>query len=201
MFQKKTNNAVRALAELGEALMTGEESLFTKTADAIAPLGVEAQKLHAESKTLSEAAQQLRPIVEAKVRVLMRQVDDALIRGDQDEAASLRAQAKNLEDQLQATVQNAESCEARAIQLERQIKGTGLKVYAQFYPSIRLATVEICRAVVNLFDTVQDGLVRHAAENGYAVKHMDLINLTPYENGPERTIFLALLRWFGGRTQ
>lgn len=201
MFEEKTKNAVQALAELGEVLLTGETGIFTRTGHAITPLGAEAEKLHAEAKSLSDAAEKLRPIVAAKSRVLLREADDALVAGDEAGAASLRQDAKNLESELQTTMNNAQSCQARALELEREIKATGAKVYSELYPLIRTSTVQICRAVVNLFDTLDAGLRKHADENGYPVNYMHLVNLTPYEHGVERGIFLGLLRWFGGRQQ
>ena len=199
MFEDQTQAAVRGLVELGEALLTGGEGLFTKTSNATVPLRDEADKLLAEAGTLTESVGKLRPISEAKVRLLLHQVDERLAAGDTEVAERLRAEAKALEDNLQASLDRGEACRSQARELASRMRAAGPAAYAEAYPQIRVATVEVCRAVVALLDTVHDGLVRHAAEYGCPVKHMDLADLTPREHGSERTIFQGLLRWFGGR--
>lgn len=198
-FEKETRATIAALRDLTEALLNGPEGLFTKTANAIAPLREEADRLNAEAKTLSEAAEKLRPMAEARQRVISRQTDDLLAAGDEEQAGALRAEGEELGNNLKNTLDRAQSCRTRAMELQRQIQSAGAKIYAETHPEIRLSTVEVCREIVNLFDAVRDGIQRHSFQHSYRLNQQDLAHLTGYEHGPERPISLALMRIFGGR--
>jgi len=130
-FERETQTVVNAQEALTEALMTGQSGLFTLTEGATTALRAEVGGLDSEGKALLESAEKLTPIQETRQRVLAREADDALSRGDEEAAARLRQGAENLKNSLQEVRDRASACRDRKAEVEREIAQAGAKVYAE----------------------------------------------------------------------
>jgi hypothetical protein len=189
------------LEELGNALvdtLSGELNALNE------PLAEERAEQAAKAWTLRESHEQLKPRIEAQVRILAGEIDKALAEGRDADAEAKRQEGAELQSNLGNILSQAEACERRVQEREAEQQRNYRVVFESAYPKIRHGIISAEIALATLLDKVWDSILRFDAESGLPshgqslVKTKHFIDLTPYESGPEGRYFASLRKWFGG---
>jgi hypothetical protein len=197
--------ATAALRKLGEEIA---RNLRERLAAVENPARAEIGALQAKAAALRESYAALQPRVASKRRLLATAVDEAIASARDDEAAQKRAEATELQTNLENIESEAARCDARAAALTRQLSIDIEAVFKESYGDARRSTVEASTALAALLDQSWDSLREYDRANANSLTGglggiWRRINLTPDDRGVEKAAFYSLVRWFGfgGRTR
>jgi hypothetical protein len=185
------------------------EALSNRLEKIIEPLRQQVEEKISQAERLRQSHSELAPRIEAKCRTLSIEADALLGEGRTAEADATKAEIEQLKADLQDLLNRADAEEQHAWQIAHQQQEMARQVFDETFPELRLSLVEVQRAMCALLDHVWAGLLQYAEKNNLQgdgsftsrplVTPMLKSDLTPREHGPERPLFCALLRWFGGR--
>jgi hypothetical protein len=189
--------AVFAIEELGIELL--DHGLFGRLRELNQPLQTERDAAAQEAQTLRATHAQLKPRVEAQTRVLTAEADRLFGAGDDDGAAKARQEIRELADNLNNIVAQAEAREQRVREIAERQGWNYQAVFEEAYPEIRAACIAVEIAVVQFLDKVDADLRRFGNASGIdrLVTNRHLLDLTPREQGPEKKWLEKLRLWFG----
>jgi hypothetical protein len=190
----RTEATVQALADFGKNLTQG---LFQNLAEACFPLERERDDAAKEAATLRNSHAALLPRVQAKIRILNIQIDEATAASDDEQAAAKKAEAKTLQDGLADTLVRAAAAEKRQHAASQELQQLTRRIFEKSFPEIRASLITVERSFCQMLDDVERGLDQYA-ETGVQIPFSRL-DLTPSDVGPEGTLFYRLRGWFGGR--
>jgi hypothetical protein len=215
----------RAVEDLGEAIGISERVSAIRDAITALAVGLTDQELFAKVQALNDALQreadeqvaqirrlresrpELAEVVEARSRILNRQIDDAILEGQQELVASKRGEIGSLKEKLVEIDKQIADSQGRLGEVVRERQQNYRNVFEEGYPIIRESTVALSVALCELLDKVWDGILRFETESEILagpgaqplVSSAHRSNLTPDERGGEAEWFLGLRKWFAGR--
>ena len=122
------------------------------------PARAEIGAVQARAAALRESYAALQPRVASKRRLLATAIDEDIAAARDDEAAQKRAEATELQTNLENIESEAARCDARAAALTRQLSIDIEAVFKQAYSDTRRSTVEASTALAALLDQSWDSL-------------------------------------------
>ena len=176
------------------------QELRSTYAEAVSALESERVTLENESQAILKAADHLRLLLPAKAREAQRAADVLLLAGKGDEAQAKIAEQQEAERAPAEMEQRRLAIAARVEKINGEEKAIARKVFQEWFPGLRAALVEEQRIMCEALNTAWTGIETFALDTGAQVIPATLrCDLTAREHGPEKTTFLGLLDWFGGR--
>jgi hypothetical protein len=194
-----------AIAALAVALT--DQELFGKVQALNDALQREADEQVAQIRRLRDSRPELESVVEARTRVLNREIDDAILEGQRELVASKRAEIVSLKEKLVEIDRQITDSQGRLGEVVKERQQNYRNVFEEGYPVIRESTVALSVAVCELLDKVWNDILRFEVESEILagpgaqplVTSAHRSNLTPDEHGVEAEWFLGLRKWFAGR--
>jgi hypothetical protein len=180
------------------------EELRTTYHAAVSNLESERAALEEESQGIQTAADELRLLLPAKAREAERAADVLLLEGKTEDAQAKREEQQQAERAPAEMEQRRGAIAARLTAIDAEKRNHARRVFQEWFPELREALVAEQREMVSALDSAWDGCNAFAIETGTQerpalVTHNTRSDLTARETGPEKTTFLRLLDWFGGR--
>ena len=199
-LDRVTDEALIALQTLSKKLSS---YLSEQLAEVNGPLAQQVSELEDEAERLRADYERFRPRVASERRTLASDADRAYAEGHDAIAESKRQKAADSETRLQNILRRAEECERKAGELVERQRQNYKRVFAECYPTISDATVNVSISMVEMFDSVWAAILRHESMSGLPefVRTSHKLSLTPAEHGEEKLWFESLRKWFGGRRQ
>jgi|GEM_PF-5630143 len=181
------------------------EGLRTAYAKAVSGLNAERVKLESESQGILKAADELRLLLPAKAREAERAADVLLLAGKHEAAQAKRDEQQQAEAAPAEMEQRRQAIAVRIEEIEAEKRDTARRVFKEWFEELRTPLVEEQRTLIAALDNAWAGIQAFATETGGHQLNHPLIksgtrgDLVAREIGPEKTTFLRLLEWFGGR--
>ncbi|MGH9604293.1 MAG: hypothetical protein ACRD3N_01215 [Terracidiphilus sp.] len=202
-IEEATSAVTDALTELGTVLT--DDSLFAVLYELNNPLQQQRNEQTAQARTLRESYAALLPTVEAKRRILSRQVDEELAEGRDGEAR--KQESAELERNLAKIEEQAEACERRLRELAEEQQENYRAVLDETYPFISQSMIAVEVALLTVLDKVSADLQRFGRESGISggrnglpglvwQKHIAGLTPTPLGTQQERALYDRLRQWF-----
>ncbi len=186
--------------DLLQALTQGPHSLFEKCRAANEQLLSKEVAEQEKALELRETARQFKSRVEARQRILSREVDEMLADGRDRDAEEKRRESAKLESDLADILKQAEACEMRAGEAAAEQGANFIRHFNENFPQLRAATVRTIIAAVGLLDGVEAALRAYQLRSGLPRPFISEINhlmdLTPREQGFEQRYWQSLQGWF-----
>ena len=181
------------------------EELRTTHANAVAGLNAERAALESESQELQTKADQLKRLLAATARRAERDADALLLAGKHEAAQAKRDEQQQAEAAPAEMEQRRATIAGRIEAIDSEKRAIARRVFEGWFPSFRAPLVAEQRELCLALDNAWEGIQRFAQETGTIEQSRSLItanlrgDLTAREHGEEKTIFMRLLEWFGGR--
>ena len=181
------------------------EELRTTHANAVAGLNAERAALESESQELQTKADQLKRLLAATARRAERDADALLLAGKHEAAQAKRDEQQQAEAAPAVMEQRRATIAGRIETIDLEKRETARRVFREWFPGLRVPLVEEQRTLVEALDTAWASIQTFAMETGAHEPQRPLVtanlrgDLTAREHGEEKTIFMRLLEWFGGR--
>lgn len=182
--------------QIKEEVITPLDLLETAYAKNTYSLDREEKELVRKRDELIEAVKNLNPITEAKLRVLDRDRDESLSRGDlkktkriEDEIGEVKAHREALSLQITQANERLEVIAQEKIIRARQTLN-------QVYPLLKQATFDAIDRAVTLLEKTWEGLQSFGDQRktGYMLNYLN--GLTPFPIGLERPLRERVSKWF-----
>jgi septum formation inhibitor MinC len=181
------------------------QELRTTYTGAVATLDKERLDLQGESEEIQKAADELRLLLPAKARAAERAADDLLLKGKHEEAQAKRREQQQAEAAPAEMEQRRRAIADRIEAINSEKRDIARSVFREWFPGLRDPLVAEQRELCLALDNAWAGIQGFAQETGAHELQRPLVtanlrgDLTAREHGPEKTTFLRLLEWFGGR--
>jgi hypothetical protein len=202
MSKVRNTAQIEPLASTVDSLL---QKLRTSFAAASSKLESERAALEEESQAIQAASDELKLLLPAKAREAARAADQLLLEGKGEEAQAKRDEQQQAERAPAEMEQRRRAIAVRIGEIDLETRDTARRVFQEWFPGLRAALVAEQRTLCEALDTAWAGVQRFALETGTQEGRPPLVSanlrtdLTARETGPEKTTFLRLLDWFGGR--
>jgi len=194
IFQEQVDIVRIAMEVLLESF---ERELKEETALNQAVIEKKLKALEGERKVFEEAYEKLKPIAEAKQRLLVNQADQMILKGQQEEADKLHNEAEEVKGNLAGMEEKRERFSRDHLRLlEWEMPECARKPYYETYPSIKQSLLQVQASLIKLMDgsvNVLESFIQKNSLNNFSVVMDDL---TP----DEKTVtWQRLWTWFSGK--
>jgi chaperonin cofactor prefoldin len=202
-FVRKETDVVKAsIQRLQTALIEG--ALVKEYQARIQPLDEEGNKLIAEEKVLRAKLDDLRPVTQAKLKLLDDDATRLMAAGKKKESEAKRQQAPELQRSVKEMEARIESITPQWEMIEERKKEMARKLFNQIYPLLPESTHSVISSLCDLLDALWEGILNYQRMTGTGDHRYSLIRqfhreqLVPTDFG-QRELSQRVDNWFSPR--
>ena len=160
------------------------------------------KKTHSKrnGKPWPSRAPKLEPIAQAKVRILLREADDAAALGNVEGSTAKRTEASEVEQQYDGIGARISQIGARREAIRMAKRRIARETWEEVYPNLPTATFAVIEGTLNLLDGLKTGMFEYESLVGLQglVTRPSLGKLVPAgPGGPSRQLAARVRQWFG----
>lgn len=145
-----------AVSQLRKVLV--EEGFFNEFKRRTVDLDKEYDDLDREIEALRQTYEELSPVVQAKAKVLGREGEEALAKGNRTAAEKKTKEVQTAEDQINSLLSKVDLKAERQEAIVGEKKTIAKKLFAEVYPLLPRTTHAVIEAMLDLLDGVWSGL-------------------------------------------